>query len=229
LFCLPYAGGSASLYRDWAAQLPDTVEVCPVQLPGREQRLDERPFSRIEPLVEALAVALRPQLDIPFALFGHSMGALIAFELARQLRRQGLPMPVHLFASGRHAPHRPDPVPPIHNVPDETLLAEVRRLQGTPDGIWEDPELRALFLPILRADFSVNESYRHIREAPLACGISAFGGLEDYKVGREDLTGWRQHTQGAFALRMLPGGHFFMRESASTRLLHAISAQLTRA
>ncbi len=226
MFCLPFAGGNASLYRDWGLHLSKDMDICPIQLPGRERRLGEAQFSHVTPLVESMARALQPYLDKPYVLFGHSMGALIGFELARTMRAIGLPGPQHLFVSGRHAPHRPDPTPPVHNVSDEALISELERLQGTPAAIMNDPELAALFLPMLRADFSINETYEYRPDTPLACAITALGGLEDYKVGREDLLGWQQHTSGRFAARLFPGGHFFVREGARPRVFHAISKNL---
>jgi medium-chain acyl-[acyl-carrier-protein] hydrolase len=210
LFCFPYAGGGASAYRGWAGALPADVEVCPVQLPGRESRLREPAFDRLAPLVQELAGALRAHRDLPFAFFGHSMGALISFELARELRRRGEPLPLHLFLSARRAPQVPPREEDIHDLPEPEFLAKLRELNGTPEEVLQHAELMRLLMPVLRADFSVNETYRFEPEAPLAPGMSVFGGLGDEEVTRDDLALWGEHTRGPFRLRMLPGDHFFL-------------------
>jgi medium-chain acyl-[acyl-carrier-protein] hydrolase len=210
LFCFPYAGGGASAYRGWAAALPADIEVCPVQLPARESRLREAAFERPEPLIATLADVLESHLDIPFAFFGHSMGAMISFELARELRRRGGPPPLHIFVSARRAPQVPPREEPIHDLPEPEFLAKLRDLNGTPEEVLQHTELMRLLMPVLRADFAVNETYFYRPEAPLAMGISAFGGLGDREVTRDDLALWREHTRGPFRLRMLPGDHFFL-------------------
>jgi medium-chain acyl-[acyl-carrier-protein] hydrolase len=210
LFCFPYAGGGASAYRGWAAALPADVEVCPVQLPGRESRLREPAFSRPEPLIIALADALQAHLDLPFAFFGHSMGALLSFEIARELRRRGGSLPLHLFLSGRRAPQVPSREEDIHDLPEPEFVARLRELNGTPEEVLQHSELMRLLVPVLRADFAVNETYVYQPGEPLEMSISVFGGLADAEVTRDDLEGWREQTRGVFRLRMLPGDHFFL-------------------
>jgi medium-chain acyl-[acyl-carrier-protein] hydrolase len=210
LFCFPYAGGGASAYRGWAASLPADVEVCPVQLPGRESRLREPAFERPEALVAALADALAAHFDLPFAFFGHSMGAMLSFELARELRRRASALPLHLFVSGRRAPQVPAREEDIHDLPEPEFLAKLRELNGTPEEVLQHSELMRLLIPVLRADFAVNETYVFRPEEPLNLGISAFGGLGDLEVSREDIVGWSEHARGPFRLRMLPGDHFFL-------------------
>jgi medium-chain acyl-[acyl-carrier-protein] hydrolase len=223
LFCFPYAGGGASIFRNWAEMLPSTIEVCPVQLPGRENRLLETPFSSISSLIEPLALALVPRLDLPFAFFGHSMGALISFELARYLRGKGYPFaPVHLFVSAHRAPQLPDPDPPAYYLPEAAFLNELRRLNGTPEEILQNPELLRLLLPTLRADFALCETYKYVSDAPLSCPITTFGGLQDYEVSYEMLTAWRQQTSSTFTLRYFAGDHFFL-HNEQTALLQALS------
>ncbi|HEY1379547.1 MAG TPA: thioesterase domain-containing protein, partial [Gemmataceae bacterium] len=156
LFCFPYAGGGASVFRGWADGLPSAVEVCPVQMPGRETRFREPAFTRLPLLIEALAESLYPHLDRPFAFFGHSLGALVAFELARRLRRDGSPEPQHLFVSGSGAPQARDHSGAvIHTRPADEFWQEVGRLNGTPAEVLTDGELRDLLLPTLRADFAL--------------------------------------------------------------------------
>ena len=225
LFCFPYAGGGAHIYRTWPNGLPASVEVCPIQLPGRGARMMEEPFTQMSSLVEATAEALLPYLeDKPFACFGHSMGALVSFEFARQLRSRNGPQPIHLFVSGCFAPDIPDP-DPIHTLPDSELLAEVRRLNGIPKEAQENAELMRLMLPTLRADCTVTETYTPTKEPPLDCPISAFGGLQDQMVSREDLEAWRQQTTASFLLRMFPGDHFFL-QTAQPLLLQILAREL---
>ena len=225
LFCFPYAGTGASTFRTWSDQLPPDIEVCPVQLPGREKRLSEPLFTHLSPLVKILALILLPYLDRPFAFFGHSMGALVSFELTRKLRHHKAPSPMHLFVSGRRAPQIPNPDPPIHQLPDNAFVGELRRYNGTPEAVLQNPELRSLFLPILRADLAINETYTYISEAPLDCPISAFGGLQDKEVSRKELDAWRDQTNTTFSLSMFPGDHFFLKREPDA-LWQAISQSL---
>lgn len=225
LFCFPYAGGSALIYRKWVDALPSFVEVYPVQLPGRGNRLYEPAFNKLDVLVETVAQGMGPYLDKPFALFGHSMGATISFELARLLRREGRAMPMQLFISGRRAPQIPDREPPIYNLPEAELFEELHRLGGTPREVLEHPELMQVMLPLLRADLTIAETYVCTPEPPLDCPISVYGGLHDEDVTREDLEGWAEHTTGSFALRMLEGDHFFLNTSQPL-LLRTLSQEL---
>lgn len=213
LFCFPYAGGGASVYRLWPRELPGGVEVCAVQLPGRESRWREEPFRRVEPLADAVTEALRARLARPFAFFGHSMGAVVAFEVSRRLRRRGLEGPRHLFVSGRSAPRVELSDPPIHDLPREEFFAELRRFSGTPEEVLRNRELLELVEPLLRADFSVSETYRYRPDAePLAVPLTALGGAEDPEVAPEHLARWREETTGPFQEHLLPGGHFFLAE-----------------
>lgn len=225
LFCFPYAGGSALIYRKWVDTLPSFVDVYPVQLPGRGNRLYEEPFNNLDALVETLAQAMGAYMDKPFALFGHSMGATISFELARLFRREGRSMPLQLFISGRRAPQVPDREPPIYNLPEAELFEELHRLGGTPKEVLEHPELMQVMLPLLRADLTIAETYICTTEPPLDCPISVFGGLQDKDVTREDLEGWAEHTNGPFTLRMLAGDHFFLNTSQPL-LLRTLSQEL---
>ena len=210
LFCLPHAGGGASAFRGWADALPEGVEVCPVQLPGRENRIAEPAFDRLEPLVEALAEAVLRRADLPFAVFGHSNGALIGFELARRLRRAGEPGPRHLVASGRRAPDVPAPLPLLHALPDDELLAGLRELGGIPEQLLGEPELLRLLLPLLRADAAVHETYVYRDEPPLEVPITGYAGTDDPRAPPASVDEWRRHTAGAFTRRDLPGGHFYL-------------------
>lgn len=229
LFCFPYAGGAAAVYHAWPASFPAGIEVCAVRLPGRENRFSEPAFVRAADLVTEAADALAPLFDVPFALFGHSMGALAAFELARELRRRGAPGPVRLLVSGARAPQRPNPHPPIRHLPDREFLDEVRRrYDGIPGPVLENPELLELLLPSLRADFTLFETYVHAPAPPLSCPLSCFGGHDDGRVSSDDLEGWRQQTRGAFSLRMFEGGHFFL-QSAEAQVRRAVAEELALA
>ena len=226
LFCFPYAGGGSGIYRDWTTGVLETTEVWRIRLPGRESRLAEPAFTRLEPLVTALAQAILPYLDMPFAFFGHSMGGLISFELLRELRRQHAPAPVRLCVSGHRAPHLPRRRPPIHHLPTSEFIVQLRRLNGTPEAVLHNEELMRLFLPILRADFAMFETYAYTAEyPPLACPISVFGGRQDPEVSYDELAAWRDHTCSAFIQRMLTGDHFFL-HSAQALLLQALNQDL---
>jgi len=225
LFCFPYAGTGASIFRTWSDSLPADVEVCPVQFPGRGTRLMETPFTQLSPLVQALAQTLLPLLDKPFAFFGHSLGALVGFELARQLRRQSGVQPVRLFVSADRAPQFPHRERPMHALPDEEFLVELRRLNGIPEKVLEEVEIMQTMLPVLRADLAVCETYVYSTEPPLNCPISTFGGLQDRRVSRGDLEAWRNQTSASFSLRMFPGDHFFW-HTTQPLLLQVLSQDL---
>lgn len=185
----------------------------------------ETPFTRLSSLVEILALAMRPLLDKPFAFFGHSLGAVVSFELARHLRKQFGVQPVRLFASAAPAPQTRPRHRPIHALPHAEFLGELRRLAGTPEELLDNAEFMTFMLPILRADFALYETYDYAPEPPLDCVIHAFGGLHDQRVSRADLEGWRDHTRTAFSLRMFPGDHFFL-NTTQPLLLRVLSRDL---
>jgi medium-chain acyl-[acyl-carrier-protein] hydrolase len=224
LLCFPYAGGGESVFRAWPEGLPDSVEVCAVQLPGRGARVKEPPFTHLGDLVEDLGQGLAPYLDKPFAIFGHSMGALIGFELARRLRSEYGIEPVHLFVSGRPGP-RTVRSRPANTLSDSEFLELLWAYNGTPEEALANPELMELMLPVIRADFSVSQSYVYTPEPPLDCAITAFGGLHDETISRANLEEWREHTRDRFLVRMLPGNHFFLNTERAL-LLSAISREL---
>jgi medium-chain acyl-[acyl-carrier-protein] hydrolase len=225
LFCLPFAGGGASTYRLWPAALPSSVEVCPIQLPGREDRYREPAFTNLVGISRAVVRELMPFLDKPFVIFGHSMGALLAFEVTRALRHAHARTPRALFLAAYPAPHRPLPHPPIHQLPDAEFIEEMRRMQGTPDAVLENAELMAFMLPILRADFEACDTYVCAAEPALECPFFLYGGREDREVDEQGLEQWRQHTRGSFTLQMLPGTHFFV-QTQREQLLADVGRQL---
>lgn len=224
LFCFSYAGGGASAFRSWPDALPPGVEVCCIQLPGHEYRLGEPAYTRLAPLVQALADAIYPYLDRPFAFYGHSMGALISFELARQLRRTHNRYPVRLCIGAYRAPQLPNPNIKIYHLPAEVFKV-ILRADGIPEAILQNDELMQAMLPTLRADFELCDTYEYREEPPLACPFSIFGGLEDVRIGAADLEAWRIHSSATSSLSMLPGSHFFL-HSAQDRLLTEISQAL---
>lgn len=210
LFCFPNAGGGAQIFHLWGDSMPLSIEVCALRLPGREARLAEPAFNSIQPLVVALAEALFPYFDRPFAFFGHSMGAKVAFELARYLQTTRGIEPRHLFVSGSNGPRIPRSGRPIYGLPDMEFIEELRKLNGTPPEVLEHPDLMRLMLPLLRADFELVETYKYLPGRLLNCPISAYGGLEDVEVPSAQLAEWRGETTGPFNQRMFPGDHFYL-------------------
>ncbi len=202
------------------------IEVCPIQLPGRENRFTEPPFSSLSLLVEALCEGLLAYLDMPYAFFGHSMGALISFELARTLRRsKRVSGPLQLFVSGHRAPHLPDLRPPVHQLPESQMIEALRHFNGTPKDVLKHTELLQVLLPRLRADFGLCETYHYALQPPLSCPITAFGGLQDQYVSPASILAWREHTSSTFNAHFFTGDHFFF-YGEYTRLLTIISQQL---
>lgn len=215
------------MFRTWAGALGPDVEVCPVQLPGRETRHHEAPFRRFDDLVPAVATALAPWLDRPFALFGHSLGGLVAYETARWLETTLSRPPAHLFISARRAPHAPDPLPPLSHLDDDAFVAAVTaRYDGIPQLVLESSELMALLLPRLRADFELLESWRYVDSGPVGSPISVFGGDDDTTVGPSDLEAWRHHTTSRYERTMVAGPHLFLASCADS-VIAGIRARLS--
>jgi medium-chain acyl-[acyl-carrier-protein] hydrolase len=211
LFCFPYAGGSASIYREWANRLPPEIELCAVQPPGREGRFSEQPFTHMGDLVAAAASALEPYLRVPYALFGHSLGAAVAYEVARRLASSGCE-PLHLFVSGRSAPHLPLSEPPTAGLSDAAFLDYLRVQAEVPPAVLDSGPLSALFLPMLRADFGLSDTYVWRPGPRLGCPVSAFGGVDDPSVEPLDLAAWSEVTRAAFRLRFFRGAHFYLHQ-----------------
>jgi medium-chain acyl-[acyl-carrier-protein] hydrolase len=214
VFCFPFAGGGASFYRAWASLVPPSIALCPVQPPGREDRLMERPFDRMQPLVAAAVEEILPHLPPRYALFGHSMGAMMAYEIAQALRERGAKPPAHLFVSGAPAPHRAHEIVPIYDLPEEEFIAALQRFGGTPDEVLRNRELFELLAPRLRADLAVTGTYVWTHRPPLACPITAFGGEHDPSVAPDAIEAWGEHTVGAFDAMIFPGEHFFVAAAA---------------
>lgn len=225
LFCFPYAGGGASAYRTWAQDLPVSVDVFAVQYPGRETRMREDAHTDIEALVDDAVRGLRPWLDRPFCFFGHSMGALVAFEVARRLASREGRAPSHFFASGHRAPPLAYRNSLRHDLPEDEFRRKLRSLDGTPQQALESAELMDFIVPIVRADCAVCDSYRHVDPTPLPCPITVFAGADDVEARGEDIEAWRDFTRSGFSVRVFPGGHFFL-QGARAQLLEAVAARL---
>jgi len=214
LFCFPYAGGNSAIFREWPQLLPREVGVCAVELPGHGMRLRETAIDAVGPLADAAKAGILPFLDRPFALFGHSLGAILAFEIALRLREHRL-TPAHLFVSGRCAPQFPAPATSAHLLPDAEFVSHLRTLKGTPEVLLNNAELMELMLPTIRADFKASETYAYAPRPPLACPLTALGGLADEHVPPEAITAWRDMTSGPFEARFFEGDHFFLRGAQS--------------
>ena len=224
LFCFPYAGGGASIYHRWNS--PEALELCLVQLPGHETRVTEQPLTHMDELSARLVESLRPYLDIPFAFFGHSLGAIVSYEVAQRLLTELHLQPRHLLVSARRAPQIPLRRGISHQLPNEAFMRRLRQLKGTREEVLENTELMELMLPALRADFELDETYqRRASYLPLDCPVTAFGGMEDDEVPQEDLEAWREVTLNCFRLKMFPGDHFFI-HSQSESLLASITEAL---
>ena len=223
LFAFAHAGGGASGFRQWNKILPPRIDAYAVQLPGRETRFTEPKLTQFSTAIEAIVAALRPSLDLPFVFFGHSLGALLAFETARHLRRLGAPAPRHLFLSGFSAPQIREPVEAYSKLSDADFLQSITKYGGMPVEISQNAELLELFLPTLRADFSLLETYQYLDEPALDCPISVFGGLDDLEAPQEKLTAWNIHTTKPFRLSMFPGNHFYLNTAQN-----ALLAEITR-
>ncbi|MEO8548912.1 MAG: alpha/beta fold hydrolase [Kofleriaceae bacterium] len=227
LYCFHHAGGSPSIYREWSAHLPADVEVVPVLLPGRGLRLREQPYTSMAPLVDGVVAALRPTLDRPFAFFGHSMGALIAFETALALRRTAGFEPLQVFVSGCAPPHRhAAPERRRHDLDEPRLIELVKHLNAGGDAILEDTAIIRRRLPLLRADLAVCETYEVGEREPLDCPLTVYGALHDPIVTIDELDEWRDYTAASFLKRVFPGGHFFLMENARDQMMRLLGREL---
>jgi medium-chain acyl-[acyl-carrier-protein] hydrolase len=230
LFCFPHAGGGPVAFFDWSECLGAETECVSLQYAGRGPRLREEPRTSVEDLVEEIGSNFAAFADKPFAFYGHSFGGIVAFELARQMRRSGLPEPNHLFVGAARPPHLELPYPPIHGLADREFVENVQtRYGGIPAAIYRDPEVLEMFLPAMRADFTAYETYRFKPDDPLDIPITAFAGADDTAVQLESVREWTLHTVAGFDINVLPGGHFFPATSGSDliRILqHRIEAHL---
>jgi medium-chain acyl-[acyl-carrier-protein] hydrolase len=211
LFCMPFAGGGVAPYRQWFRSLPDDIEVQAVQLPGRESRLREAPLPSIHAMVEAVLPAIEAASDLPFAIFGHSMGALMAFELTHALEQNGDRAPERLFVSARRAPDEPDPRPPVHALPESQFLDELQERYGAiPDAVRSEPELLELLLPVLRADIRAVELYEPTPGAVVRCPVDIYGGNADTHPRPAQLPFWSRLVAQPVRIRLFDGDHFYL-------------------
>ncbi|BCB84572.1 thioesterase II family protein [Phytohabitans suffuscus] len=222
LFCVPHSGGGAVTYRRWAERLAPSIEVVALRLPGRETRFREPPYRDIAEVVPPLLDAVAPLLDRPQAWFGHSMGAVVAYEASRRVDPT---LVRRLVVAARPAPHLADDGPPLHDAPTEDFLRGLYAMNGTPERLAQDRQALLTFLPTLRADFAVVETYEPLPGPRLSCPVTALGGTTDPVASEEQLAGWRRYTTAECAVRMFPGGHFFVHEQTDA-VLAALTADL---
>lgn len=227
LFCLPHAGAGATAYQTWKRDFPPFVEICAVRLPGRETRLSEKSFSDSHLLVNEMAEVLAGDCNMPYAIFGHSMGAVLAYELALSLRDKGLPQPETLFLSGRIAAHLEIRNKPLHELPLDSFLAELElRYGGLPRELLADREMLDFYLPILRTDLKLIETYRYHEREPLNCPIVVSAGSDDQSVWEEGLLAWKEHTTREFDLCTFQGGHFYLSGESRQPFMERLQARL---
>jgi medium-chain acyl-[acyl-carrier-protein] hydrolase len=228
LFCFPYAGGSAPVFAGWSERLQPEIEVWAALPRGRGQRFRETTLETVEAMVDDYLWALRDNLDVPFAFYGHSLGGLVAFEMARRLEAEGLPTPEHLFAGASAPPHFGLVHSRIGYLPDAEFVDVVQeRYAGIPAAVLNEPELMELLLPVLRADFAAYENYELADTGSLNCPITVFAGSEDRGIAPEVMAGWGQHTRGNFAMHTVPGDHFFLAVSKEL-VLTTVQQELQR-
>jgi medium-chain acyl-[acyl-carrier-protein] hydrolase len=225
LFCFAHAGGGAAFFFPWREALAPGVDVRPILLPGRESRVREPPARQVEELLEPLCVALAGYLDLPYALFGHSTGAVVAYEAARRLTATASRPPALLIVSGRRAPGLPNSRRCFSELPDAELRRALRDLNGTPDALLEHPELLAAMLPTLRADLELNERYRPLAGERLECPVFGYLGAADRHVGHAEVVAWQRTTTGRFRARCFEGDHFYLK-GTPPHFLHALAADL---
>jgi surfactin synthase thioesterase subunit len=225
LLCFPFAGGTATNFRLWARHLPDHVEFCPVEYPGHGTRRAEPLINRIPKLVESAAAGLADEFDSPYALYGHSLGSIVAFELARHMTAAGKP-PAHLFVSGRKAPQLQRPHKDMHKMSDDAFVdAIMQRYGGIPQEVLDEPELLAMMMPMARADIEMYELYAYAPGEQLPCRISTFAGEEDHSHPPAELNAWNEQSVVGCTSSVLPGGHFFI-NTHKDLFLQRLSQQL---
>lgn len=225
LFCFSYAGGGASTFLRWRAHFPKHIDLCAVQQPGREDRNAETPINDLALLIAKIADAIAPHINVPYAFFGHCNGALIAFELTRELRRRGLQAPKHIFVSSFRSPDLKNSNQSLHDLPKTRFISNLKAYGGMPEEILNNEEIIDSMMPTLRADFSLHETYRYLEEERLDSPMTILGGLQDNVVRRSELQGWKDKTQKTAKVKLFPGGHFFI-DTHRQFLLKAIKDEL---
>jgi medium-chain acyl-[acyl-carrier-protein] hydrolase len=211
MFCFPFAGGGASIYRGWGKLFGSTVEVCPIQLPGRENRFSEPAFKEVQTLAQALASQLQLYSDKPFVMYGHSMGALVAFELTRVLQANGMAMPEALILGAHRAAHLPRTRETLYNLDDKTFIERLQRFGGFPEEVLASADLLQFLMPTLKADFTLCDTYVYTEQEPLNCPIHIFSGAADPEAPPAVMEDWRQHSSVDAHMHVFQAGHFFIR------------------
>jgi medium-chain acyl-[acyl-carrier-protein] hydrolase len=214
LYCLPHAGGTARIFHPWRKLLRTDIEIRTLEYPGHGSRLGEPLLGTIEEMARSAADQLTQDQGVPYALFGHSMGSLVAFETCRVLASRGAAMPSLLIACGHNGPRVLRAAPPVHNSSHDTFVAHLRTLGATPPDVFNTPDLLELMLPILRSDFRACETYSAAERPPIPLPIAVYGGLGDKDTSRNALLAWQEETSGPCVVRMFPGGHFFITDCA---------------
>jgi medium-chain acyl-[acyl-carrier-protein] hydrolase len=225
LFCFSCAGGTVEIFRRWAHLLPPDIELCGIELPGRGSRWAEPLRTDIQSLMDSFMPELMLWLDKPMSLLGHSLGALVSFETARQLRREGFEEIIDLFIASFRGPNTHSCNQRVTILPDPQIIEWLRHLKGVPEKIMCNPSLMTTILPILRADLGIVETYEYTPGLPFNWPISVFAGISDPTIRRQDLGAWREHTSATFSLQMFPGGHFFL-HSGEQKFLNVLSEML---
>ena len=227
LFCFPYAGGSSTTYLPWVNDLPDNVELIIVQPPGRNNRMFEPMHSNMTDLVNELIPIIPRLLNKPYIFFGHSLGSRIAFELLTQLQMLNHPLPQHFIASGSRGAQVPSTKKPTHHLPHDEFIAELQDLNGTPQAVLENQELTELFLPLLRADFKISETYCYSGKMILDCKISVLSGEDDIDITLANLQSWGELFTEEVEIHYLSGGHFFI-ESHRENVLEIVNSIIAK-
>ncbi len=228
LFCFPYSGGSAGAYQPWEELLPGDIELVAIRLPGHSGRMNEHLLGSVAEMVDGVVPAITAWLDRPYLVYGHSLGAAVAYELLHALQAKRLPLPQHFFCAARRAPHASPRIAPIHDFPLEQFASELRRLEGTPEMLLANPSLMEPFIPVLRADLKAAYEYRREPDTKLGCSASIYCGLRDRIVQPEDAAGWREHFAEPPEFRTFEGGHFFLDDNRAS-VVEAISARASSA
>lgn len=229
LFCFPHAGGSSIIFQKWESYFPPHIELCPVELAGRGRRISEPLYQSINDAVGDVFRIIKPQIQAnAYAIFGHSMGAVIAYELARRIRKEKISPPLHLFFSGKEAPHIRKPEGRMfHRYPEQRFKEEVMKLGGTDFDIFSNPKLLDLILPVLKNDFVITETYVYKEPIePFALDFTLFIGRDD-DLSTDDVTGWLEHTRGICTIHYFPGDHFFIHKQTA-RVVELIKGQLSQ-
>ena len=225
LFCFHHAGGGASFFRSWIKLFEDNIAICPVQLPGREDRFRESRIICFNDLIEELFVQLKPYLQEPYAFFGHSLGGLIAYALTQKAYTSKLPLPLTLFVSAHRAPHISHSYPCFSTMSFNELKTFIRYYEGMPESILQNEEWMKFLIPIIRDDFLLCQSYEYCLQDPVPCSIYTFGGNLDRMVSKFEILAWRQHTMKQFQSYFYPDGHFFLK-TQQTQLINIVKTAI---